>query len=110
MRDHVKRELPSVASSAAVARQAVAEALRLAGFHGDVDAAVLLTSELVTNAIRHAQPPLAIEVVADATVATAMAEEADARKAATATAMEIATAIKAAEAAAGFSAKAWPQK
>ena len=39
-----------------------------------------------------------------------MAEEADARKAATATAMEIATAIKAAEAAAGFSAKAWAQK
>jgi len=49
-----------------------------------------------------------VAVVADATVATAMAEEADARKAATA--MEIATAIKAAEAAAGFSAKAWAQK
>ena len=77
MMDRVRRELPSVASSAAVARQAVAEALRLAGFHGDVDAAVLLTSELVTNAIRHAQPPLAIEVVADATTATVKVSDGD---------------------------------
>lgn len=75
--DIVKRELPPVASSAAVARRAVAEALRRAGFHGDVEAAVLVTSELVTNAIRHARPPLAIEVVADETTATVKVSDGD---------------------------------
>lgn len=66
----VKRDLPLAPASIAVARSEVVDALRLAGFRGDVDAAALLTSELVTNAIRHAQGPLTIEVVADTTTAT----------------------------------------
>ena len=39
--------------------------------------AQLVASELVTNAIRHAQPPLAIEVVADATTATVKVSDGD---------------------------------
>lgn len=66
----VKRELPLAPASVAVARAEVVDALRAAGFTGDVAAAVLLTSELVTNAVRHAQAPLTIEVVADTATAT----------------------------------------
>lgn len=51
--------------SARAARQFVVETLRDAGFTGDVDTVVLMASELVTNAIRHAQTPF--ELLVDAT-------------------------------------------
>lgn len=50
----MKHQLPPVADSVRTARVAVGEALREAGYRGDVDLALLLTSEVVTNAVRHA--------------------------------------------------------
>lgn len=47
-------ELVAAPQSVPVARGFVAGALQGRGWHEEVDAAVLLTSELVTNAIRHA--------------------------------------------------------
>jgi anti-sigma regulatory factor (Ser/Thr protein kinase) len=61
-------ELPAVASSAAAARAAVRSYLR--GAPGEVDSqaldrALLLTSEIVTNAILHARTPLRLVVCLD---------------------------------------------
>ena len=55
-------ELPADPSSARLARRAVVDAC--AG-RADVDSVVLCTSELVTNALLHGRPPIAIEVEAD---------------------------------------------
>jgi anti-sigma regulatory factor (Ser/Thr protein kinase) len=48
------------------ARDFVANALRTQGFVGDEDTVLLLTSELVTNAVRHAATPFEIRVDVDA--------------------------------------------
>ena len=48
------------------AREFVAGALEEQGFGGDSDVVLLLTSELVTNAVRHAATPFEIRVDADA--------------------------------------------
>jgi anti-sigma regulatory factor (Ser/Thr protein kinase) len=44
------------------AREFVADTLRDEGFAGDPDVVLLLTSELVTNAVRHAATPFEIRV------------------------------------------------
>ena len=44
------------------AREFVADALRDQGFAGDYDTVLLLASELVTNAVRHAATPFEIRV------------------------------------------------
>jgi anti-sigma regulatory factor (Ser/Thr protein kinase) len=44
------------------AREFVADALEGEGFSGDVDTILLLVSELVTNAVRHAATPFEIVV------------------------------------------------
>ncbi|MFL6204290.1 MAG: ATP-binding protein [Acidimicrobiales bacterium] len=48
------------------AREFVADTLRDQGFVGDEDIVLLLTSELVTNAVRHAATPFEIRVDVDA--------------------------------------------
>jgi anti-sigma regulatory factor (Ser/Thr protein kinase) len=48
------------------ARDFVAEALHDQGFAGDADIVLLLASELVTNAVRHAATPFEIRVDVDA--------------------------------------------
>ena len=48
------------------AREFVAGALRSQGFAGDADVVLLLASELVTNAVRHAATPFVIRVDVDA--------------------------------------------
>ena len=47
------------------ARDFVADALRVQGFHGDEDKVLLLASELVTNAVRHAATPFEVTVDVD---------------------------------------------
>jgi anti-sigma regulatory factor (Ser/Thr protein kinase) len=47
------------------AREFVADALRAEGFTGDADTVLLLVSELVTNAVRHAATPFEITVEVD---------------------------------------------
>jgi anti-sigma regulatory factor (Ser/Thr protein kinase) len=54
--------LPGDARCASVARRAVAGALEASGCDVDTDAVLLLTSELVTNALLHANPPLGLLV------------------------------------------------
>jgi len=59
-----------------VARDFVADTLAEQGFHGDSDVVLLLTSELVTNAVRHAATPFEITVdVGDAGVRVAVIDE-----------------------------------
>jgi anti-sigma regulatory factor (Ser/Thr protein kinase) len=48
------------------AREFVAGTLEEQGFAGDADVVLLLTSELVTNAVRHAATPFEIRVDVDA--------------------------------------------
>ena len=48
------------------AREFVADTLRHEGFGGDSDVVLLLTSELVTNAVRHAATPFEIKVDVEA--------------------------------------------
>lgn len=62
----MKHQLPPVADSVRTARAAVGEALREAGYRGDVDLALLLTSEVVTNAVRHAGTHITLTVRAKA--------------------------------------------
>jgi anti-sigma regulatory factor (Ser/Thr protein kinase) len=47
------------------ARDFVAGALEDQGFHGDTDVVLLLASELVTNAVRHARTPFEVTVDVD---------------------------------------------
>lgn len=54
--------LPGDARCAGFARRAVARALTASGCDVDNDAVLLLTSELVTNALLHASPPLGLLV------------------------------------------------
>ena len=61
--------LPSVASSVGAARRLVADALTAAGIDVDViDTALLLTSEVVTNAVLHARTDVNLTVHADSGV------------------------------------------
>jgi len=58
------------------ARDFVADELRTQGFAGDSDVVLLLASELVTNAVRHAETPFEIAVdVADGKVRVAVTDE-----------------------------------
>jgi len=52
--------LPSDGRCARFARRAVARALEAGGCDDDTDAVLLLTSELVTNVLLHASPPLGL--------------------------------------------------
>ena len=63
-------DLPDDMSSPALARGFTAGVLARAGWSDAIDTAVLLVSELVTNAMRHGHPPcsLGIRFVDDATV------------------------------------------
>jgi anti-sigma regulatory factor (Ser/Thr protein kinase) len=61
-----QQDLPPIAGSVHDARVVVGDVLSGAGFQGDVDAALLLTSEVVTNAVRHAATPIHLSVVASA--------------------------------------------
>jgi anti-sigma regulatory factor (Ser/Thr protein kinase) len=47
------------------AREFVADALDAQGYHGDTEIVLLLASELVTNAVRHAATPFEIRVDVD---------------------------------------------
>lgn len=58
-----RRMLPDDERAAALARMFVAETLREHGADEIVDRAVLLTSELVTNALRHGAPTVTIDVL-----------------------------------------------
>lgn len=71
--------LPAELSSARVARRLAEEELCASGFRGDVAAVVLLVSELVTNAVLHAQPPIELSVGATAGAATVEVRDGDAR-------------------------------
>lgn len=51
-----------MASSARAARRFVAEAIDEDGFGGDVDTVLLLVSEVVSNAVRHAGTPFELTV------------------------------------------------
>lgn len=62
-------ELPAEAQSVALARQFVRDALRRPCWAGLTEVVTLLTSELVTNAIRHAHSPCTVQLTAtDGTV------------------------------------------
>lgn len=73
----MKHQLPPVPDSVRTARVAVGEALRAAGFRGDVELALLLTSEVVTNAVRHAGTPITLCVHAGADEAQVRVADAD---------------------------------
>ena len=67
------------AESAAVARGFTAGVLEQAGWHDVLDTAVLLTSELVTNAVRHGRPPYTLVVsVSDTEVEVGVEDAEDA--------------------------------
>jgi anti-sigma regulatory factor (Ser/Thr protein kinase) len=54
--------LETGADEVRTAREAVADRLRAWGLASSVDVARVLTSELVTNALLHGQPPITLEV------------------------------------------------
>lgn len=59
------RRFEPAALNVRAAREFVADALEAARFAGDVDTVLLLVSELVTNAVRHAATPFEITVEVD---------------------------------------------
>lgn len=61
-------ELPGTPQSVAVARHSVAELLSSHGLDQAIDTAVLLTSELVTNAVVHAQSTVRLHAAIQADV------------------------------------------
>lgn len=65
MNDHARLHLESHPASARAVRAAVVSFCE--GRDVDVDGVVLCASELVTNALLHGEPPLSVELVADAT-------------------------------------------
>jgi anti-sigma regulatory factor (Ser/Thr protein kinase) len=72
--DHARRFAPD-ATNVRAAREFVADELADQGFEGDADVVLLLASELVTNAVRHAATPFEIAVdVADGQVVVAVAD------------------------------------
>ena len=72
-----ERLLPSEPESVGDARRVVEDALRSASFRGDLDAALLLTSEVVMNAVRHAGTPITLMVLAHADGAMVRVEDGD---------------------------------
>jgi anti-sigma regulatory factor (Ser/Thr protein kinase) len=63
----VERRLSPDVPSIGESRGLVEEALRSGGFTGDVELALLLTSEVVTNVVRHARTQFTICATADPT-------------------------------------------
>ncbi|MBW3579475.1 MAG: ATP-binding protein [Actinobacteria bacterium] len=61
-------ELPAQPTSARRARRFVGEILRSNGADGASDVCVLLTSELVTNAVLYARSPIVLRVALDASL------------------------------------------
>jgi anti-sigma regulatory factor (Ser/Thr protein kinase) len=57
--------VPDGLSSAEVARHEVAAALQAQGYQGDVSIILLLVSEMITNAVVHALPPVELVLVVD---------------------------------------------
>ena len=73
--DRARRFAPDAVNVRA-AREYVADELAEQGFQGDPDVVLLLASELVTNAVRHAATPFEIMVdVADDEVLVAVADD-----------------------------------
>jgi anti-sigma regulatory factor (Ser/Thr protein kinase) len=64
-----EHHLLPTAESVQQARTLVGDALTGVGFRGDRDVAMLLTSEVVTNAVRHAATPIRLSVTASVTSA-----------------------------------------
>lgn len=63
--------LPHDVHAAAAARHATADFCEVAGFDGEpADDAALIVSELVTNAVRHATPPVQLRLLASETALT----------------------------------------
>ena len=60
--ERVRAELPGVLSSPGAARTLVRDALRAWGLSGLEDTALLLASELATNAVLHARSTFLLEV------------------------------------------------
>jgi anti-sigma regulatory factor (Ser/Thr protein kinase) len=73
----MEQELRPVPDSVREARLAVGSALSEAGYRGDRDLALLLTSEVVTNAVRHAATPITLSVMADAEAVQVRVADAD---------------------------------
>ncbi len=71
-------ELPADPSSAALARQAVRDACR--GLDVDIHAVMLCTSELVTNAVLHGQPPIELRVNAKGATVRVEVYDSDSRE------------------------------
>ena len=61
-REHIR--VPHDPSAPAQARAAVAECTRRMGLNGMSDDLALVVSEMVTNAVRHAAPPVSVEIEA----------------------------------------------
>jgi anti-sigma regulatory factor (Ser/Thr protein kinase) len=60
-----RKQFPPRDSSVRAARHLVADALEESHYTGDVDTVLLLVSELVTNAVRHAATPFEITIAVD---------------------------------------------
>jgi anti-sigma regulatory factor (Ser/Thr protein kinase) len=71
-------DLAASPESAAIARGFVAGVLASPMWRRTVDTATLLTSELVTNAVRHGHPPYSLAVTVDADSVEISVEDADA--------------------------------
>lgn len=70
-------DLIASASSAGTARHFAADVLGRAGWGEQADTAVLLVSELVTNALRHGRPPCRLSIDAGTDVIEITVEDAD---------------------------------
>ncbi len=69
-------ELAAERASAAAARRVVADGLSLRGLDSLVDVAVLLVSEIVTNAVRHSRGPVRLQLAVHAdTVRVAVSDD-----------------------------------
>lgn len=66
-------------SSAGLARRLAETEMRAGGFRGDVGAVVLLVSELVTNAVLHARPPIELSLGVTAETVDVQVRDGDAR-------------------------------
>lgn len=70
-------ELAGGLESAAVAREFAAGVLRWTRWRGQVDTAMLLVSELVSNAVRHGSPPYALVITVGEDEVELSVEDAD---------------------------------
>ena len=60
-----RQQFPPRASSVRAARHLVADVLEASSYTGDVDTVLLLVSEIVTNAVRHAATPFELTIAVD---------------------------------------------